>query len=100
VYLLDTLHENSLLMAINRNRLLPGDFFAQEGSHEQVVCFLRFGFVGTDEFHGSEGERGHLRGTGAATVARSRRRTGAATVARSGSCAGAATLPQVGLGSA
>jgi hypothetical protein len=55
VYSYDTLQENSLLMASNRIRLLAGQAQAHEGSYEQVVTFLRFGAVGTDQFHGAEG---------------------------------------------
>jgi hypothetical protein len=57
VYLLDTRHEISLLMATNRNRLLAGEYYAQEGSYEQVVGFSRFGVGSTDGFHGFEGEQ-------------------------------------------
>jgi hypothetical protein len=49
VYRLDTLQENSLLMATNRNRLPSYGTSVLEGSNEQVGRSLRFGVVGSDE---------------------------------------------------
>jgi hypothetical protein len=60
VYSLDTLQENSLLMALKRNRLLAGESHAHKGSYEQVDSFLWLGAFGTDQLYGTEDGHGRI----------------------------------------
>lgn len=49
MYSYDTLHEISLLMAMDRNRLLADGNPVPKGSYEPVVCCLWYRVVGFDQ---------------------------------------------------
>jgi hypothetical protein len=86
VYSYDTLHEISLLMATDRNRLPADGPSVPKGSYEQVVCCLRCRVVGFDQCGCIEDGYGWIRSNPAASAS-----GGDSTASAAGTCGDSTT---------